>query len=55
MILVSTENVEIFEYLAHDIIQNKRNDRSLNQTKFIDGMIEIEVARDRKTKIYRSN
>ena len=32
----STENVKTFEYLGLDIIQNKKYDVSLSQTKFID-------------------
>ena len=44
---VSAENVKIFKYLGLDIIQNSKDDISLNQTKFVDETKEIRVTGDR--------
>ena len=46
MFSVGTENVKIFKYLGLDIIQNKKCDVSLSQTKFIDEIKEIEITGD---------
>ena len=44
---VGSENVKIFKYLGLDIIQNKKYDISLSQTKFIAEIKKIEITGDR--------